>query len=157
MHSFIARRVQSVTSCDYWRRNLVLALVSSIVVAAMLRLSVPVLLLFFPADSMASDLVIAAMGMSSAHFFSACGIAAFGGAANLFHELRLDQTRFTVQNAIGHMFICQFSGVMTYLLTIEWQWSVPYGLAACGLMGWLGNAGIVMLSDIVTGRMRQPK
>lgn len=137
---FIVSRTRSMTECHRWRENLALTVLSAIVSAAMLRAFLPVALAAFPQDSFASELAWQAMSMSTRDFFLASGIATLGGVANLFHELKSDEKTFTLQNGIGHMFICQFSGMLSFLAVVEMGLSAGWGLFTCGIAGWMGNA-----------------
>ena len=137
--------------CPAWPRNVIAAVLGAIMVASMIRMLVPILAFALPSESAASELAAQAMMLDWRHFAGACGIASLGGLASLAHETKGAPEKVTLQNAVGHMFICQFAGVLMYLMTIEWGLGLPGGLAACGVSGWLGSAGIVRLSDMFFG------
>ena len=152
VQGFCRRRMQW-KSCDHWKANLVLVVCSALSMALALRQIAWVAVFAFPGDSIASTLAYTAVTMTWQHFAMACGIAAWGGGARFLHDLRESESAFSIVNAVGHVVISQFAGVLTYLfalyLTLPW----PLGLMACGLAGWGGSKAIVRLDRAVNKRM----
>ena len=149
----ISDSIEMVRTCEHRSEKLMLALVSAILSAGALRMLASLGVALLPTDSWASGLAHQAMELSGLHFTLAVAIAALGGAASLFHELRDDMTRFTVQNALGHMLIAQFAGLLVFLLVVNYGQLVPLSLAACGLAGWGGGKVITIINDAVWRRL----
>lgn len=139
--------------CTYWRANIVFAVVAAVVSTAGMRYSAGLWLLIVPMDTFAAAALKGVVTMSEWHFGLTASIAAVGGATSFLHEARADPTNLRIINAIGHMFSAQFAGLLVYFLALEWNWSVPYALAACGLAGWSGNKTIMALNDKMLGRI----
>lgn len=142
-----------IQQCERRREKVLLAIIGALLSASMLRAAAALGALMLPADTWASDLAHQVMSLSGMHFWLAACVATFGGAASLFHELRLDMTRFTLPNALGHMIIAQFAGLLLYLLTVSYEQPVPLALAACGSAGWGGGKLITLASDAIMRRL----
>lgn len=144
---------EQLRQCEYRREKVALAVIGAILSAGLLRAAATLGALMLPSDTWASDLAHQVMSLSGMHFWLAAAVATFGGAASLFHELRVDMTRFTLPNALGHMIIAQFAGLMLYLLTVSYEQPVPLALATCGGAGWGGGKLITMVSDAIMRRL----
>lgn len=140
-------------TCEHRGEKVALAIVSAILSAGALRVLASLGMALLPAESRAADLARQVMQLSGLHFSLATALAAVGGAASLFHELRDDLTRFTVPNALGHMVIAQFAGLLVFLLVVNYGQLVPLSLAACGLAGWGGGKVITLINDAVWRRL----
>lgn len=149
----LRNRFASFKLCPWWRANVALVLLSAIAVSAMLRQIAWIALFALPADTFAQELAARAIQMSAPHFGFACFFAGWGGVSSLLHEIKTDASKFSFMNAVGHMFIAQFAGVLMYLIALEYEYSIPSSLFACGIAGWFGNKFIVALSDLVTKRL----
>lgn len=130
-----------------------LVTLTSIGTAMAMRWLVGVYAVLLPTDSWASALAQAAWGLSSHAFYGTAAIATLGGATSLLHELRSDPKSFSILMAIGHMFAAQFAGLLVFLLGVEWGFSAPFSLVACGVAGWGGNKTIALMNDRVINRI----
>lgn len=129
------------------------AVLSAIAMRGLLALSMSLL----PSDSWAQSLSHQIMMMAVFDFWSATGIATFGGVASLFHELRNNIFKFSIQNALGHMVISQFAGLLVYLVAVNYEFTMPLALALCGLSGWGGAKTITFLSNLTANRLGIPQ
>lgn len=145
--------IDSIRGCEHRSEKALLAMTAAIVSACMLRALVAIAALMLPQESWAAGLAAQAMSLSTEHFGLACGIAAIGGASSLFHELRANIARFTLVNAVGHMTLAQFAGLLVYLIAVQYGWQLPIALVGCGLSGWGGNRTIVALNDVFLRRI----
>lgn len=152
MTKYMRSRMQAVRSCRHAPQKVVLAAISAVASAYVLRWFAGVLALVLPYDTMAQEYAQRAVHLVGADFWLAAGLAAVGGASSLFHELREDMRRFSLINALGHMVAAQFAGVLAYLIAVDYHWSMPLALVASGIAGWGGNKTIAAVSDAVTKR-----
>lgn len=139
--------------CDHKVAKLVLAATSAACSAAMIRVLASIVVVIAPSDSWAAVGAASIVELSPLHFSLTAGIAAFGGAASLFHELRIDIARFSVASACGHMVIAQFAGMLVYLLATYYVAPITIALVLCGLAGWGGGAAITRLNAAVVKRL----
>lgn len=149
----VRARIAAHVWCEHWKANAVLVIVSAVSMSVMLRQIFWFVLFAFPTDSYAVTIAAQAVSMTWWHFAGACGIAAWGGAARLLHELRASSANFSFVHATGHMFVSQFAGVLTYLMAIWWEWPWPFAMLVCGLAGWGGNKAITRLDDFIGKRV----
>lgn len=157
MTKYLRRRwhekVQTIRECEHRREKLALALLSAVCSAAMLRTLATIIAAIAPRESFAAITATQIVELSTLHFSLTAGLAAFGGAASLFHELRIDIARFSVASACGHMVIAQFAGMLTYLLATYYTSPITIALVLCGLAGWGGGAAITRLNVAVVKRL----
>lgn len=155
------QRVHEFRACGHAKSKIVLAVVSAICSGLVLRWLAGAAAVLLPYDSWASAIAMQVAYLPAQSFWSAAGVAALGGAASLFHELRTDMTRFSFLNAFGHMTSAQFAGLMVYLLATNWEFSWPLTLASSGIAGWGGNKTVSSLNDALvrrlTSHLEQPK
>lgn len=149
----VCRRACALVACSRDRATLVLAVISAICAGLALRQLAIAAALLLPYDSWASEIAHQAAYLPRESYWAAAGIAALGGVASLFHELRTDPTRFSILNAFGHMTSAQFAGLTLYLLAVNWEWSWPLTLAASGIAGWGGNKLVSALNDALIKRL----
>lgn len=142
----------TIRQCEHRTAKIVLAVTTALFSAAALRVLMPFMLALLPDDGKAGELAHQAINMSSLHFAFAAAVATFGGAASLFHELRTDMSKFTIMNAIGHMVVAQFAGLLIYLLGVTYEYPVPLAMVGCGIAGWGGGKVITLLSDRIMPR-----
>lgn len=153
MTRYIRHRVNDFRACGHASEKVWLAIISGVCSAIALRWLAGAAALLLPADSWASGVAMQVAYLPAQSFWSAAGVAALGGAASLFHELRVDMTRFSFLNAFGHMTSAQFAGLMVYLLATNWEWSWPLTLASAGIAGWGGNKTVSALNDALVRRL----
>jgi len=155
------QRVHEFRACGHAKSKIALAVVSAICSGLVLRWLAGTAAMLLPYDSWAAALAMQVAYLPAQSFWTAAGVAALGGAASLFHELRTDMTRFSFLNAFGHMTSAQFAGLLVYLLATNWEWSWPLTLAASGIAGWGGNKTIAAVNDAMvrrlTSQIEQPK
>lgn len=152
--SHARERIEEFRACGHSTAKIMLAFLSAVMSAIALRWMLGVAAVLLPDETWASDLAQRAVSLAAADFFLACAIAALGGAASLFHELRADlAARFSFVNAFGHMTLAQFAGLLAYLIAVNYGWSVPIALVGCGVSGWGGNKTIVAINDAFVRRM----
>ena len=136
------------------RRSLAAKIALSALIAAggsvMLRVIFVLFATVQPAPVWATEVAQRVVDLSIRDFWLACATGSAGGAVSLFRELRDDWSKFRVLWALGHMVTAQFAALMTYLLAVTWELPETLALVACGLFGWLGNAGLEKLSGIAT-------
>lgn len=144
-----AGRFDAIRQCKHKREKFLLALVSAVLSAAMFRGIVGVLAVIAPTDTWAGDFSREVVKLTGPHFWLSLGFGTAGGVASLFHDLRGNPARFSLINAIGHMFISQFSGLMAFVGVVGAEWSLPLALGACGLAGWSGAAALTKFSALV--------
>lgn len=147
--AIIQRRVVSVRQCKHLPWKLALAFVSALGTGYMLRVMAGIIATIAPAESYAADLAQEIVGMTGLHFWLSMGFASFGGVASLFHDLRQRPERFSLVNAIGHLFISQFSGLLAFVGVVGARWTLPWALGTCGLAGWMGAAAITRASTLI--------
>ena len=146
-------KAQMFRECDHKAAKLILAAGSAACSAAMIRMLATIVAAIAPAESWAAVTATSIVELSPLHFSLTAGIAAFGGAASLFHELRIDIARFSVASACGHMVIAQFAGMLVYLLATYYVAPITIALVLCGLAGWGGGAAITRLNSAVVKRL----
>lgn len=146
----VREQIEAIRACEHRREKFFLAAVSAILSAGALRILATLGAALLPDESWAADLAHNVIALSGVHYWLAMGFAAAGGTASLFHELQQTMARFSLTNALGHMFISQFGGLLAYVGTVGAEWSLPWALGACGLAGWMGAAGITKASDALS-------
>lgn len=139
--------------CEHWRANGVLVLLSAVASSIGLRVLAGIYAALLPEDSFAQTLAQTAAMLPQHVFYGSAAIATLGGAVSLLHDLRTNAQTWNILNAVGHMFAAQFAGLLVYLLGIEWGFSWPFALAACGVAGWGGNRTIQLVNDRVINRI----
>lgn len=140
-------------TCEYKTAKIVLALLSAACSAAMLRTLATIIAAIAPSESWAAVAASQIVELSGLHFSLTAGIAAFGGASSLFHELRQDITKFSIASACGHMVLAQFAGMLAYLLATYYLAPITLALVACGLAGWGGGAAIARINAAAAKRL----
>lgn len=147
-------RIEEFCACGHATAKITLAVASAVVSAVALRWLLGVAAVLLPDETWAADLAQRAVALAVTDFSLACAIAALGGAASLFHELRTDlAAKFSFVNAFGHMTLAQFAGLLAYLIAVNYGWSVPIALVGCGVSGWGGNKTIVAINDAFVRRL----
>lgn len=139
--------------CEHWRANIVLVLMTAIGTSMSLRVLAGIYAVMLPEDSYAQVLAQTAALLPQHVFYGSAAIATLGGAVSLLHELRTNAQTWNILSAVGHMFAAQFAGLLVYLLGIEWGFSWPFALTACGVAGWGGNRTIQLVNDRVINRI----
>lgn len=139
--------------CEHWRANVVLVMLTAVGTSMSLRVLAGIYAVLLPEDSYAQVLAQTAAMLPQHVFYGSAAIATLGGAVSLLHELRTNAQTWNILNAVGHMFAAQFAGLLVYLLGIEWGFSWPFALAACGVAGWGGNRTIQLVNDRVINRI----
>lgn len=153
MTRYMRRRIYEFRACGHAKSKITLAVVSAICSGLVLRWLAGTAAMLLPYGSWAADIAHQVAYLPAPSFWAAAGVAALGGAASLFHELRTDMTRFSFLNAFGHMTSAQFAGLMLYLVAVNWEWSWPLTLLASGVAGWGGNKTISALNDALVRRV----
>lgn len=148
----VREQIEAVRNCEHRTQKMWLAAVSAILSAAALRILASIGAALLPHDAWAAELAHEVIRLSGLHYWLAMGFAAVGGTASLFHELRQSIRQFSLTNAVGHMFISQFAGLLAYVGAVGAEWSIPWSLGACGLAGWSGAAAITKASDVLSRR-----
>lgn len=139
--------------CEHWLANVVLVSVTAVATSIALRILVGIYAVMLPQESFAQSIAETAAMLPQHIFYGSAAIAALGGAVSLLHELRTTQMSWSILNAVGHMFAAQFAGLLVYLLGMEWGFSWPFALVACGVAGWGGNRSITLVNDRVINRI----
>lgn len=139
--------------CERWRANALLILCTAISTSVAMRVLAGIYAALLPQESYAQTLAATASMLPQHVFYGSAAIATLGGAVSLLHELREQSQKWSILNAVGHMFAAQFAGIIMYLLSVEWGFSVPFGLVSCGLAGWGGNRTISLLNDRIVNRI----
>lgn len=148
----LKRQWQEYRECPRWRANLVVAALSTIAAAFLIRWWFWIIALLIPSDSWAADTVHAVARMGAMQFWLTAAIAGVGGAVSFLHDVRVDASNLRALTALGHMLAAQFAGLLTFLLAIEWQMPEYLALALCGVAGWGGNHYIEKLSAALFSR-----
>lgn len=139
--------------CVHWRANAVLILCTAISTSVAMRVLAGIYAVLLPQDTYAQTLAATASMLPQHVFYGSAAIATLGGTVSLLHELRARPNNWNILYAIGHLFAAQFAGIIMYLLSVEWGFSVPFGLVSCGLAGWGGNRTISLLNDRIVNRI----
>ncbi|MBN9461714.1 MAG: phage holin family protein [Burkholderiales bacterium] len=132
--------------CEHRREKLLLAAFSALCSSAMLRAMASIVATIAPTDSWAAERAQEVVSLAGLHFWLCMGFASAGGVASLFHDLRRKPSRFSLANAVGHMFISQFAGLLAFVGVVGAQWALPWALGICGIAGWMGAAAITKVS-----------
>lgn len=139
--------------CEHWRANAALIVCAATCTSVAMRVLAGIYAALLPNDSWA-QVAASSIATLPEHMFYACAaIAALGGTVSLLHELRARPNNWNILYAVGHLFAAQFAGIIMYLLSVEWGFSVPFGLVSCGLAGWGGNRTISLLNDRIVNRI----
>lgn len=147
-------RIEEFRGCGHAGAKITLAIASAVASAVALRWMLGVAAVLLPDETWAAEMAQRAVSLAAVDFSLACAIAALGGAASLFHELRTDlAAKFSFVNAFGHMTLAQFAGLLAYLIAVNYGWSVPIALVGCGVSGWGGNKTIVAINDAFVRRL----
>ncbi|MFA5567463.1 MAG: phage holin family protein [Trueperaceae bacterium] len=134
--------------CEHWMASVIIAIVACVYAIIATRYTLPLLLAVLPVDSWATQSVVVIVTMSTGHFAATAGIAMAGGITSFLRDVKSNPANRKLINALGHMMSAQFAGMLVYLLAIEYSWSQPLALFACGIAGWGGNHAIQKLSDM---------
>lgn len=149
----VRKRLIEHVWCVHWRANAVLILCTAISTSVAMRVLAGIYAVLLPQDTYAQTLAATASMLPQHVFYGSAAIATLGGAVSLLHELRNQSQTWNILNAVGHMFAAQFAGLLVYLLGLEWGFSWPFALAACGVAGWGGNKTIQLVNDRVISRI----
>ena len=118
--------------CEHRREKLLLAAFSALCSSAMLRAMASIVATIAPTDSWAAERAQEVVSLAGLHFWLCMGFASAGGVS--------------LANAVGHMFISQFAGLLAFVGVVGAQWALPWALGICGIAGWMGAAAITKVS-----------
>lgn len=134
--------------CEHWLANVVIAAIACVYALLATRYTLPLVLTVLPAESRAAQSVETVVTMGAGHFAMTAMVAMVGGITSFLRDVKTNPANRKLINALGHMMSAQFAGMLVYLLAIEYSWSQPLALFACGIAGWGGNHAIQKLSDM---------